>query len=95
MSLSRIAKVLNLISPCNLHPRTKELCWRLLDSRHLAKTAYSSKAVRRFRLFRNGMTAAERAEGLISQWKFFLLILALFLSFFKNIHFLRVKLLQI
>ena len=36
ISLSRIAKVLNLISSCNLHPRTKELCWRFLDSRLLA-----------------------------------------------------------
>ena len=36
ISLSRIAKVLNLISPCNLHPRTKELCSLLLDSRLLA-----------------------------------------------------------
>ena len=30
---------------------------------------------------------AERAEGLISPWKAFLVILALFLLFFKNIHF--------
>ena len=28
-NLSRLAKVLKLISLCNLHPRTKELCWRL------------------------------------------------------------------
>ena len=27
ISLSRLAKVLKLISLCNLHPRTKELCW--------------------------------------------------------------------
>ena len=40
ISLSRLAKVLKLISLCNLQPRTKELCWRLLDSRLLAKTAY-------------------------------------------------------
>ena len=32
--------MLKLISLSNLHPRTKELCWRLLESRLLAKTAY-------------------------------------------------------
>ena len=32
VSLSRLAKVLKLISLCNLHPLAKELCWRLLDS---------------------------------------------------------------
>ena len=40
ISLSRLTKVLKLISLCNLHPRTKELCWLLRDSRLLAKTAY-------------------------------------------------------
>ena len=39
-SLSTFVKVLKLISVYNLHPRTKELCWRLLDSRLLAKKAY-------------------------------------------------------
>ena len=39
ISLSRLAKVSKLISLCNLYSRTKELCWRLLDSRLLAKTA--------------------------------------------------------
>ena len=43
ISLSRLAKVSKLISLCNLQPRTKELCWRLLDSRLLAKTAYYEK----------------------------------------------------
>ena len=38
VSLSRLAKALKLISLCNLHPRTKELCRRLLDSYLLAKT---------------------------------------------------------
>ena len=33
-------KFSKLISLCKLHPRTKELCWRLLDSRLLAKTAW-------------------------------------------------------
>ena len=32
-------KGLKLISLCNLQPRTQELCWRLLDTRLLAKTA--------------------------------------------------------
>ena len=40
ISLSRLAKVSKLISLCNLHPRTKELCWPLLDLRLLAKTAF-------------------------------------------------------
>ena len=40
--LSRLAKVLKLISLCNLHPRTKELCWRLLDSCLLATRAHHS-----------------------------------------------------
>ena len=44
ISLSRLAKVLKLISLCNLQPRTKELCWRLLDSRLLAKTAYCASS---------------------------------------------------
>ena len=33
ISLSRLEKVLKLISLCNLHPRTKESCWRLPDLR--------------------------------------------------------------
>ena len=41
INLLTLAKVLKLISLCNLHPRTKESCWRLLDSRLLAKTACS------------------------------------------------------
>ena len=32
ISLSRLAKVLKLVSICNLHPGTKALCWRLLVS---------------------------------------------------------------
>ena len=40
ISLSRLGKVLKWNSLCNLQPRTKELCWRVLDSRLLAKTAY-------------------------------------------------------
>ena len=43
INLLRHEKVLKLISLCNLHPRTKESCWRLLDSRLLATTAYFSK----------------------------------------------------
>ena len=39
ISLSRFAKVLKLISLCNLHPGIKELSWRLLDLRPLAKIA--------------------------------------------------------
>ena len=39
LSLLRLSKVLKLISLCNLHPRTKYLLWRLLDSHLLAKTA--------------------------------------------------------
>ena len=39
ISISRLSKAFKLISLYNLHPRTKELCWRLLDSRLLAKTA--------------------------------------------------------
>ena len=38
VSLSRLANILKLISLCSLHPRTKELCWRLLDSRLFAVT---------------------------------------------------------
>ena len=44
ISLSRLAKVLKLISLCNLHSRTKELCRRLLDSRVIAKTSYCNVA---------------------------------------------------
>ena len=86
-SLENREGYLNLISLFNLHPRTKELCWRLLGSRPLAlvKTAYLSKAVGRFGLFRNGATA-DKAEGLTSPWEVFLVILALFLIFFENIH---------
>ena len=40
INLSRLPKIFKLISLCNLFSRTKELCWRLLDSRLLAKTAY-------------------------------------------------------
>ena len=39
VSLPRRAKVLKLISLCNLHFQTIALCWRLLDSRLLPKTA--------------------------------------------------------
>ena len=39
ISLSRLATVSKFTSLCNLHPRTKESCWRLLDSHLLAKTA--------------------------------------------------------
>ena len=39
MSLSRLAKVLKLISLCNLHPPTKELFSCLLESCFPAKTA--------------------------------------------------------
>ena len=39
ISLSRLVKVLKLTSLCNLHSRTKELCWSLPDSRLLSKAA--------------------------------------------------------
>ena len=51
ISLSRLSKGFKLISLCNLHRQTKGLCWRLLDSRLFAKTAYYCSVTGREMLF--------------------------------------------
>ena len=44
ISLSRLAKMFKLILLCSLHPRAKELCWRLLVSRLLATVSKTTIA---------------------------------------------------
>ena len=84
-SLENREGYLNLISLFNLHPRTKNYAGVFLARVLLLKHPVFSKAAGHFGLFRNG-TTAEKAEGITRTWKVFLVILALFLSCFENIH---------